>query len=166
MDPLSIAAGAAGLATGCAKIATTLYTFIDDTLEVDENVAGIYEEVRALGRILDSVSNASLSAPRVVVAEIDPDESLWITVKATLGDIKNTLDKLDQLVAKVQSSSGVFSRGFLRKPTKQIKFAMRLKDITIYKDRIKSYNTAMTSALQMINVYVAIPRPVPSFLPC
>jgi hypothetical protein len=153
MDPLSIAAGAAGLASGCGAIIETIYTWIDDTVDVDENVAGLYEEVSALARVLNSVSNASISAPRVVIAEIDPDESLWITVKATLGDIRSTLDKLNQLVADVQKSSGVFSRGFLRKPTKQLKFSMRLKDITMYKDRIKSYNTAMTGALQMINVY-------------
>jgi hypothetical protein len=153
MDPLSIASGAAGLATGCAAIVQTLYTWIDDTIAVDENVAGLCEEVKALARALDSVSNASKQAPRVVIAEIDPDGGLWETVRATLGDIQGTLDKLNQLLAEVQKNS-VFSRGFLRRPTKQIKFSMKLKDITTFKDRIKSYNTAMNSALQMINVYV------------
>ncbi|KAK3936725.1 heat shock 70 kDa protein 12B [Diplogelasinospora grovesii] len=156
MDPLSIAASAAGLATGCSKIVSTLYTWIDDTIDVDENVAGLCEEVTALARVLESVSNASIKAPRVVIAEIDPDESLWITVKATLGDIKSTLDKVNQLLAEIQNSSGVFARGFFRKPAKQIRFTMRSKDITLYKDRIKSYNNAMTSALQMINVCLLI----------
>ncbi|KAK3381886.1 hypothetical protein B0H63DRAFT_376962, partial [Podospora didyma] len=157
MDPLSIAAGAAGLTTGCATIVRTIYTLIDDTVDVDENVSGLCDEVAALSRVLESVSQASISAPRVVIAEVDPDESLWITVKATLGDIKTTLDKLNQLLAEIQkASTSVFSRGFLRKPTKQLRFSMRLKDITIHRDRIKSYNTAMTSALQMINVCLMI----------
>ena len=152
MDPLSIAASAAGLATGCTKIVGTLYTWIDDTVAVDENVAGLCDEVAALGRVLNSISNASISAPRVVIVEIDPDEGLWIAVKTTLDDINSTLSKLSQLLAEVQKGSGVFSRGFLRKPTKQIKFSMRSKDIAVYRDRVKSYSTAMTSALQMINV--------------
>lgn len=152
MDPLSIAAGAAGLATGCGTIVKTLYTWIDDTASVDVNVAGLCDEVTALARVLDSVSNASISAPHVAMPEIDPDGCLWITVKATLGDINSTLDKLNLLLAGVQKTSSVFSRGFLRKPSKQTKLTMRLKDITQYKDRIKAYNTAMTSALQMINV--------------
>jgi hypothetical protein len=152
MDPLSIAAGAAGLATGCTKVVATLYTWIDDTVAVDENVAGLCDEIRALGRVLESISSASASAPRPVVAEIDPDGSLWAAVKATLGDIEITLAKLSQLLSEVQKSSGVFSRGFLRKPTKQMKFGFRSKEIATYKDRVHSYNTAMTSALQMINV--------------
>ncbi len=152
MDPLSIAASAAGLATGCTKVVATLYTWIDDTIAVDVNVASLCDEIKALGRVLESISSASTSAPRPVMAEIDPDGSLWAAVKATLGDINNTLAKVNQLLDEVRNSSGVFSRGFLRKPTKQIKFGLRSKEIATYKDRVQSYNTAMTSALQMINV--------------
>ncbi|KAK3293689.1 uncharacterized protein B0H64DRAFT_218475 [Chaetomium fimeti] len=156
MDPLSIAASAAGLATGCTKIVSTLYTWIDDTISVDENVAGLCDEIKALGRVLASISSASSLAPRPVMVEIDPDGNLWAVVEATLGDINNTLAKLSQLLDEVQKSSRVFSRGFLRKPTKQIKFGFRSKEITTYKDRVQSYNTAVTSALQMINVCLLI----------
>ncbi|KAF7556472.1 hypothetical protein G7Z17_g1395 [Cylindrodendrum hubeiense] len=157
MDPLSIAAGAAGLVSGCAGIISVLYTWIDDTIDIDENVSSLLEEITALSRVLESVSNASAKAPGMVVAEIDPDGSLWISVRDTLGDIKSTLDKLNLLLADVlKSSTGVFNRGFLRRPTKHIRFSLRSKDINTYKDRIKSYNTAMTSALQMINVCLLI----------
>lgn len=152
MDPLSIAASAAGLATGCTRIVATLYTWIDDTISVDENVAGLSDEIKALGRVLDSISSASALAPRPVLAEIDPDGNLWAVVTATLGDISNTLGKLSQLLGEVEKSSRVFSRGFLRKPTKQIRFGLRSKEFVTCKDRVQSYNTAMTSALQMINV--------------
>uniref|UniRef100_A0A0D2XIW2 Azaphilone pigments biosynthesis cluster protein L N-terminal domain-containing protein n=1 Tax=Fusarium oxysporum (strain Fo5176) TaxID=660025 RepID=A0A0D2XIW2_FUSOF len=151
MDPLSIASGAAGLAISCATIVKTLYTWIDDTVDVDENVSNLFEEVSILSRVLDSVSNASGRVPQAVVAEIDPGNALWGSISATLDDIKNTFNKLNQLMAELEKTS-LFSRGLLRKPTKQIKFSLRSKDITIYKDRIKSYNTAMTSAFQMINV--------------
>ncbi|RKL21866.1 hypothetical protein BFJ68_g2176 [Fusarium oxysporum] len=151
MDPLSIASGAAGLAISCATIVKTLYTWIDDTVDVDENVSNLFEEVSILSRVLDSVSNASGRVPQAVVAEIDPGNALWGSISATLDDIKNTFNKLNQLMAELEKTS-LFSRGFLCKPTKQIKFSLRSKDITIYKNRIKSYNTAMTSAFQMINV--------------
>lgn len=159
MDPLSIAAGAAGLATGCFTIASTIYTWIDDAADVDENVTSLCEEVTALSRVLESVSNAAAQAPRGVVAEIDPDDSLWASVRDTMGDIKSTLDKINHLLAEVQKSGGLFSRGFLKKPTKLIRLNLRLKDINQYRDRIKSYNNAMTSALQMINVYAKIASP-------
>ncbi|PNP82764.1 hypothetical protein FNYG_03995 [Fusarium nygamai] len=155
MDPLSIASGAAGLAISCGTIVKTLYTWIEDTVEVDENVSNLFEEVSILSRVLDSVSNASGRVPQYVVAEIDPGNALWGSISATLDDIKNTFNKLNQLMAELEKTN-LFSRGFLRKPTKQIKFSLRSKDITIYKDRIKPYNTAMTSAFQMINVCLLI----------
>ncbi|KAG5805454.1 hypothetical protein H9Q74_010224 [Fusarium xylarioides] len=155
MDPLSIASGAAGLAISCATIIKTLYTWIEDTVEVDENVSNLLEEVSILSRVLDSVSNASGRVPQAVVAEIDPGNALWGSISATLDDIKNTFNKLNQLMTELEKTNR-FNRGFLRKPTKQIKFSLRSKDITIYKDRIKSYNTAMTSAFQMINVCLLI----------
>ncbi|KAG9501613.1 hypothetical protein J7337_007304 [Fusarium musae] len=155
MDPLSIASGAAGLAISCATIGKTLYTWIEDTVEVDENVSNLLEEVSILSRVLDSVSNASGRVPQAVVAEIDPGNALWGSISATLDDIKNTFNKLNQLMAELEKTNR-FSRGILRKPTKQIKFSLRSKDITIYKARIKSYNTAMTSAFQMINVCLLI----------
>ncbi|KAF5576951.1 hypothetical protein FPANT_10684 [Fusarium pseudoanthophilum] len=123
----------------------------DHTVEVDENVSNLFEEVSILSRVLDSVSNASSRVPQAVVAEIDPGNALWGSISATLDDIKNTFNKLNQLMTELEKTNR-FSRGFLRKPTKQIKFSLRSKDITVYKDRIKSYNTAMTGAFQMINV--------------
>ncbi|RKL51047.1 hypothetical protein BFJ72_g500 [Fusarium proliferatum] len=155
MDPLSIASGAAGLAISCATIVKTLYTWIDDTVDVDENVSNLLEEVSILSRVLDSVSNASGRVPQAIVAEIDPGNALWSSISATLDDIQNTFDKLKQLMAELEKTNR-FSRGFLRKPTKQIKFSLRSKDITIYKDRIKSYNTAMTSVFQMLNICLLI----------
>ncbi|KLO82654.1 uncharacterized protein LW93_9858 [Fusarium fujikuroi] len=155
MDPLSIASGAAGLAISCATIVKTLYTWIDDTVDVDENVSHLLEEVSILSRVLDSVSNASGRVPQAIVAEIDPGNALWSSISATFDDIQNTFDKLKQLMAELEKTNR-FSRGFLRKPTKQIRFSLRSKDITIYKDRIKSYNTAMTSAFQMLNICLLI----------
>ncbi|KAK7417447.1 hypothetical protein QQX98_004567 [Neonectria punicea] len=152
MDPLSIAAGAAGLATGCVTIVSTLYTWIDDTIEVDQNVSSLCDEINGLLRVLESISNASVQASQVVIAEIDPEGNLWTSVMDTLGDIKGTLRKLDLLLASIEKTSRVFSRGFLRKPTKQMKLSMRTKDIATYRNRVQAHSTAMASALQMINL--------------
>jgi hypothetical protein len=151
MDPLSIASGAAGLAAGCAKIGNIIYTWIQDTIDIDVNVSGLCEEVKALTRVLESISNASIQIPQAVITEIDPGTKLLISIKATMNDIETTLDKLSRLLADIQKSS-FFTRGFLRKSAKQIRLSQRLKDITALRERMKSYNSAMTSALQMLNV--------------
>lgn len=53
-------------------------------------------------------------------------------------------------------------RGFLRRPTKQIKFGLKTKDIAVYQQRVQSYNGAMQSALHMINLYDHSDQPVAS----
>lgn len=156
MDPISIAAAAAGLTTGCAVIINTIHTWVNETVEVDENVSELCGEVTTLSRVLESVSNAATQVPRMVVTEIDPENTLWASVRNTLDDIRHTIEKLNQLLVDVQKTTNVFSLGFLRKPTKQLRLSLRSRDITTYNDRIKSYNTAMTSALQMINVCVTL----------
>ncbi|CAJ0551398.1 Ff.00g113280.m01.CDS01 [Fusarium sp. VM40] len=155
MDPLSIATGAAGLAISCATIVKTLYTWIDDTIDVDENVSNLFEEISSLSRALESIRSASVRVPQAILAEIDPGNGLWSTIGATFIDMKTTFNRLNQLMAELEKTS-FFSRGFLRKPTKQIRFSLRSKDISTHRDRIKSYNTAMISALQMINVCLLI----------
>ncbi|KAK7422742.1 hypothetical protein QQZ08_009366 [Neonectria magnoliae] len=152
MDPLSIAAGAAGLATGCVTIVSTLYTWIDDKIEVDQNVSSLCDEITGLLRVLESISNATVQASQVVIAEIDPEDNLWTSVMDTLGVIKGTLRKLDLLLADIERTNSVFSCGFLRKPTKQMRLSLRTKDIATYRNRIQAHSTAMTSALQMINL--------------
>jgi hypothetical protein len=154
MDPVSIAAGAAGLAVSCGTIVKTLYGWIYDTVGVDENISSLCDEVTTLSCVLESISNTSVQVPGAVITEIDPENGLWGSLRTTLDDVKGTFKKLNQLLAELEKSSSLLSRGFLRRPSKQITFSLRLKEITTYKDRIKSYNTAMTSALQMINVYV------------
>lgn len=86
-----------------------------------------YEEIGALSRVLEAVSNACGLVPSAVIAQIDPDSGLWTTVTATLTDIKITIDKLNELLGEVDKSSSFFSRGSLRKPTKHIKFVLRLR---------------------------------------
>ncbi|KAK2684677.1 hypothetical protein QWA68_016562 [Fusarium oxysporum] len=156
MDPVSIAAGAAGLTVSCGTIVKTLYGWIHDTVDVDENISSLCDEVTTLSRVLESISNTSVQAPVAVTVEIDPDNGLWGSLRTTLDDVKGTFEKLNQLLAELEKSSSFFSRGFLRKPRKQIRFSLRSKEITIYKERIKSYNTAMTSALQMLNICLLI----------
>jgi hypothetical protein len=152
MDPLSIAAGAVGLATASSKIVTTLYTWIDDTVDVDDTVRGLCDETAALSRVLDTLADAVSRTPRLIIADLDADGSLFERVRATMDDIKVLLDKLSAALVVVDKLPR-FAVGILRRPAKQVKFSLKSRDIAAYKDRIKTYNAAMTSTLQMINVY-------------
>ncbi|KAM5359839.1 hypothetical protein ACJZ2D_014181 [Fusarium nematophilum] len=112
MDPVSIAAGAADLAATCATMVKTLYGWIDDTADVDENVSGLCQEVTTLSRVLESISNASVQVPHVIIAEIDPTMTFGLAS-----------GRLWMIPASLV--------GVSEKPTKQIRFSLRSKDITM-----------------------------------
>ena len=123
-----------------------IYTFVGDALSVDDSISGLCKEMVGLSRVLE----AWKQNPLLVAAQANTDGNLWIGVRASLDDCKNTLEKLEKKIDEVQKSSFLW-RGFLRKPTMSIKLNMRIKDITTFKQHIHSYSSAMQSALQMIN---------------
>src|SRR5436190_9195208 len=47
MDPLSIAASCAGVATICLRVSGVLYAFVDDAKNVDTNIRGFCDEILA-----------------------------------------------------------------------------------------------------------------------
>ncbi|KAH7120624.1 hypothetical protein EDB81DRAFT_766677 [Dactylonectria macrodidyma] len=53
-----------------------LLCWIDDTREVNSHVSLLCDEITALSRVLKAISNASVKAPQVIIAEIDPDGQL------------------------------------------------------------------------------------------
>ena len=131
-----------------------LYTWIDDTIEVDLTVAGLYEEVKTLSSVLESVAKAANQiASSLGTAGVEPDGDLWGLVKTLLDDIKSTLSRLAGLLGEVQKVGGsALTRGVLRRPVKLMRLKLKLKELTAFRERIRSYNAAMNSALQMINV--------------
>ena len=125
--------------------------FVDDVRSVDDSICSLCKEIVGLSRVLEVVSQAWKQNPLLVAAQANADGNLWISVQVSLDDCKNTLEKLEKKIDKVQKSSFLW-RGFLRKPTMSIKLNMRMRDITTFKQHIHSYSSAMQSALQMTNM--------------
>ncbi|KAK4451254.1 hypothetical protein QBC34DRAFT_59290 [Podospora aff. communis PSN243] len=90
-------------------------------------------------------------------ADLDPDGELWGSVKTLLDDIRMTLTRLADLLDGIESSAGsVLARGVLRRPVKQTRLKMKMKELVTFRDRVASCNAAMNSTLQMINLCMLI----------
>ena len=151
MDPLSIAASATGLATACVKLSKVLYIWVDETRSVDTNVSGFGDEILSLSRVLDAVGKSIKENPVINAPGSDGNRELWSNLKITLDDCRTTLNKLNEILAEVQSAAP-FGLSMLRRPVKQIKLSLKMKDIEVYRQRIQHFNGAMQLPLQMINV--------------
>ncbi|KAM5341250.1 hypothetical protein ACJ41O_015359 [Fusarium nematophilum] len=136
MDPVSIAAGAADLAATCATMVKTLYGWIDDTADVDENVSGLCQEVTTLSRVLESISNASVQVPHVIIAEIDPTMTfglasgrLWMMFSLRSKDI--TMINVCLLIHGNSSQGSVFRLlSGLKSQVKRVEFALQTRDFS------------------------------------
>ena len=118
---------------------------------MDSNVDDLVREIKSLSRVSEAISQSWTQNPMIATAQTHSDGNLWGSVRASLDDCQGTLGKLKKKLDGLQNER-VFARGFLRKPTKLIKLNMKMKDILLFKQQIHSYNNAMQSALQMINV--------------
>jgi hypothetical protein len=65
-----------------------------------------------------------------------------------MDDCRHTLDKIDAMISDVQKYT-LFGRW---KATKAIRLNLKMKEITLYRQQAQSFNGAMQSALQMMNL--------------
>jgi len=122
MDPLSIATGAASLATTCTrvKLAVTiasqtgvmlilrdqisffLYRIINATRKVHPTLATLCNEINSLSGLLESVGNTLQNCQALALQHVDAE--LWCRVHISLEDCKSTLESLDKAVNGVQGT--------------------------------------------------------------
>lgn len=132
-------------------MSSTIYTFVDDSRNVDTNISDLLQEIVGLSNVLEAIGQSWSQNPTIISAQAQSDGNLWLCVQTSLDDCKGTLEKLDKRLDDIQKNSR-FGRGFLRRPTKAIKMNMHMKEIVAYKQRVHWHNSAMQSALQMIHV--------------
>lgn len=96
MDPLSIITVVASISKTVFGVSATLYTFVNETRNVDQTVKDLATEVDALSRALTQVE-AVLQSPTVVAAEkcvsADENKQLWHTVYGSVGDLSENCGK-------------------------------------------------------------------------
>ena len=171
MNPLSIAAGAASLATICThvKLAVTispqpramlifrdqisffLYRVINATWKVHSTLTTLCIEINSLSGLLESVSSKLQNCQALALQHVDAE--LWRRIHISLEDCKSTLESLEKAVHGVQGTPEMAAI-LKTKPTLQIKLSLRSDDIIDFRDRIHKCNCAMQMAFQVINVCV------------
>jgi hypothetical protein len=150
MDPIAIVSSSVTLVSTCSKITGYIYAFVNKTKVVDTAVQLLGIEVDSLSQVLASIST-SFSDPLLVHAALDHQPEHWRIVKRSMDDCKGTLESLESILKNFNKTDG----GFLRLPTKQIKWKMKSEEITIHKQKIATYRDAMQLLFQLITMYVA-----------
>lgn len=152
MDPLSIATSAFALVGVC----TTIISFVESRLDVDNRIKNICNEVKGLLKVLQSLDTLArdpgLKGTQYSSHPAD-DIGNWEMVKQTLKECKDTLDKLTDVLQGVAS---IFIPGMPipQFPIRTVKYQLKAGEITQYKEQISGYLRLIQLCLQLITVYV------------
>lgn len=151
MDPTAIVTASAGLVRLCLTISGYIYTFVNNTKNVDTTIRVLGAEVVALSQILNSI-NESFSdrtlAGAALGSQTGHEGQHWRHVYQSMEDCKNTLRTLEQVMQKVKKGKGgVFGRA--------IKLELSVSEIALLKQQIAAYRQTMGLSLHLITVYVS-----------
>ena len=144
MEPFSVAALVVKL--NCIKLSTSLYTWIEETKNVDGTVKAFAAEVKALSSVLDTIKSFSEDMCMISALPRQHNNELWALVKNTLYDCSKIVDELDQLFEGMGSRSGV---GHV---ITNFNLNLKSEKITLLWQQIQRYTTALQMSMQMIHV--------------
>jgi len=161
MDPVSILStiGAVGsVANGACALAFQLYTFVEETKNVNQAVTDLVEEVNSLNSILEAVK-LGLESDLVKLAEkranSDDSRLLWESIQGSLNDCQATIDKLEKAIVDVLPEG----KNFAKQAVRRIKLNLKDSEIAAFRTQIKTHTNALQMALQMVNLRAAYLAP-------
>ena len=154
MDPFSIAAGSASLATLCVQCSSFLYSFYEGTRKVDATILDFSDELHQLAQVLDALST-NFKHPRTLAvihsAQRECDDKLWRNVDQLLRKCRGSMEMLKAIVERLNRDTGGMG-GFLRRPIKQLRLRLQNDDIVALRGQIQSHHLMMQITLQSISM--------------
>ena len=134
------------LVAKCVRASTSLYTWIEETKNVDGTVKAFAAEVKALSSVLVAVESFSEDTCMINALPRQHNNEHWALVKNTLYDCSKIVDELDQLL------KGIRSRGGVGHVITNFNLNLKSGKITLLWQQIQRYTTALQMSMQMINV--------------
>jgi hypothetical protein len=154
MDPVSILStiGAVGaVANSVCALAFQLYTFIEETKNVDQAVADLVEEVSGLNSTLEAVRlglQSDLVKDTDKRANSEDSRLLWESIQGSLDNCQATIDKLGNAIVNVRPEG----KNFAKQAVRRIKLNLKDSEISAFRTQIKTHTNALHMALLMVNI--------------
>ncbi|KAK7518704.1 hypothetical protein IWZ03DRAFT_154629 [Phyllosticta citriasiana] len=144
MDPLSVLASTAQIASLCGSLINTLGRFVDDSKHVDTTIESMLIEIRML-RDVSQLVHSTMRAQ-----SLDELDEYWRNVKTLLGRCDKTLKKLNSVLANISARHGLG-----RMPIMQLHLNMKSHTVAILRRHIKSHTHALQVLLQLVHLMTA-----------
>jgi len=154
VDPVSVAGAAGGVIKLVYSCSTDLYTFINQSKVVDQNVQALYDEVKQLGETSEAVES-TLRKPGLDAFQ---DAELWSKARDSIDACSKSLNRLkasfNNLHSAKQHTKNPFSKAYA-----QFRLDLNDSQITSMRRQMQSHRLALLTISSMINVHVASVAP-------
>lgn len=150
MEPISILTSVSGASRAALALSTTLFSFVQATRNIDQNVRSLYDEVTGLSRTIDAISSSLRTADIETPKQTQRNHDLWRSVDASLGDCRVVLDSMHKTLQSVKKTGSNVAAQMLR----AFKLNWKEDEIKTLRSQIQSQNAALQLALQAINVHL------------
>ncbi|KAM0431300.1 hypothetical protein ACHAPT_005273 [Fusarium lateritium] len=142
MDPLSITTGVLALLGVCYNVGTGLKQLYDDIEAVDETVAAIIEDVKALTKVLNTMKTSFDSVGGPLTGHVGAH---WENIYCSLKDGNEALDGLYKVVQEVSRETS-----FLSGTRKQMRLKAAEGKIGIFRKQIQSFRDTLQLSMQAL----------------
>lgn len=142
MDPLSITTGVLALLGVCYNVGTGLKKLYDDIEAVDETVAAIIEDVKALTKVLNTMKTSFDGVAGPLTGHVGAH---WENIYSSLKDGNEALEGLYEVVKEVSRETSVLSG-----TRKQMRLKSAEGKIGLFRNQIQSFRDTLQLSMQAL----------------
>lgn len=142
MDPLSITTGVLSLLGVCYTVGTELKKLYDDIDSVNETVAAILDDVKALTKVLDTMRASFDNSPRPMTGHVGTH---WENIYCSLKDGNEALGGLHEIIQEVSKETSILSE-----PRKHMRLKAAEGKIGQFRNQIKSFRDTLQLSMQAL----------------
>jgi uncharacterized protein YoxC len=124
---------------------------VEATKAADTTVQSLHREVKALDDNLKSLSHTLRGCQSQALTLMHMNDDIWRSIENNLHDCGEALEELQALVEEVRKPTA--SRNIFRKPNLAMRLTLRKKEISEFQDKISKSNSAMQTAVGVVNLY-------------
>jgi hypothetical protein len=154
MDPLSIAAAAAGLFNLCTKILGYIYK-VGEMRTVGDILKILAGEIELVSAVLDSIDK-SFRGPLLKATASDShkehEAEHWESVTRSLNGCREVLQSLNAIIETINSPK----RGILHLPKRMLTWKIKLREIALLREQVACHREKMKFSLIFIVAYFTL----------
>ena len=135
----------------CCQIATTLFTFANDTKDIDDNLNCFATEISSFNLALKAVTS-TIKDPRLGFAKLsDNNHDVWEALGGSIINLRTYLDKLCEILKEINCKGK--DKTLLRQAIKTFELRLKKDSVDGLRSTLRTHQLSLNTALLIVQLY-------------